>query len=209
MVTDDHQPLLALVWTCFSVALLFVTLRTAIRLRIANGLTADDHWITLALLALLTLCILETIQHPSLYHITAMMDGTPGTDFNELIVDTENYLKYEFAIIILFWTILWSVKAGFLALYFRLFREMKHYRRAWYALVFFAFLAYVGCIITLTLSCGHPVNFFRFAQCGRPEQVWASNFSVYYSTSVDVFTDLCSRCYAYRTARQAVLTSLQ
>lgn len=177
MVTVDHQSLLALVWTCFSVALLFVTLRTAILLRVANGVTADDCWITFALLALLTLCVLETIQHPSLYHITAMMDGTPETDFNELIADTENYLKYEFAIVILFWTILWSVKAGFLALYFQLFREMKHYRRAWYALVVLAFLAYVGCIITLTLSCGHPANFFRFAQCGRPEQVWASNFS--------------------------------
>lgn len=192
MVSMDKQSLLILLWTSFSVALVSIALRTAIRLRVATRPTADDYWITLALLALLTLIILETIQHPSLYQITGMMDGTPVTDFNRLIADTEHYLRYQFAIIILYWTVLWSVKAGFLALYFRFFRELKHYRRAWYALVVFTFLAYIGCIITLTLSCGHPTNFFRFAKCAKPHQIWASNLSVYYSTSIDVFTDLCS-----------------
>lgn len=192
MVSVDHSSLLALVWTCFSVALLFVALRTAIRLRVASRPTADDYWITLALAALLTLCALETVQEPSLAPITGIMDGTGVENFNSLIADTEHYLKYQFPIIVLFWTVLWSVKASFLALYFRFFRELKHYRRAWYGLVVFTFLAYVGCIITLTLSCGQPASFFRFAQCGRPEQIWASNLSVYYSTTVDVFTDLCS-----------------
>ncbi|KAL2114011.1 hypothetical protein VUR80DRAFT_1307 [Thermomyces stellatus] len=191
MVSVDHSSLLALVWTCFSVALLFVALRTAIRLRVASRPTADDYWITLALAALLTLCALETVQEPSLAPITGIMDGTGVENFNSLIADTEHYLKYQFPIIVLFWTVLWSVKASFLALYFRFFRELKHYRRAWYGLVVFTFLAYVGCIITLTLSCGQPASFFRFAQCGRPEQIWASNLSVYYSTTVDVFTDLC------------------
>lgn len=194
MVSVDHDSLLALVWTCFSVAFLFVALRTAIRIRVASRLTADDYWITFALAALLTLCILETIQEPSLAPITGIMDGTGIHDFNSLIADTEHYLRYQFPIIVLFWTVLWSVKAGFLALYFKFFRELKHYRRAWFALALFTFLAYLGCIVTLTLSCGHPTNFFRFAQCGRPEQIWASNLSVYYSTSVDVFTDLCSAC---------------
>ena len=192
MASVDHNSLLALIWTSFGVALLFVALRTAIRLRVTSRPAADDYWITLALAALLTFCTLETIQHPSLYQISGILDGNPLSDLNQLITDTEQYLKYQFIIIILFWTILWSVKAGFLALYFKFFCELKHYRRAWYALVVFTFLAYIGCIITLTLSCGHPANFFRFAKCGRPEQIWASNLSVYYSTSVDVFTDLCS-----------------
>jgi hypothetical protein len=192
MASVDHDSLLALIWTSFSIALLFVALRTAVRLRIATRPSADDCWITLALAALLSLCVLETIQHPSLYHITAIMEGTPIADINQLVVDTETYLKYEFAIIILYWTVLWSVKGGFLALYFKFFRELRHYRRAWYALVGLCILAYVGCITTLVFSCGSPANFFRFAQCAKPEQIWASNLSVYFSTSIDVFTDLCS-----------------
>ncbi|KAK0702344.1 hypothetical protein B0H67DRAFT_595524 [Lasiosphaeris hirsuta] len=185
-----HYSLLALVWTCFSVAFLFVGLRTVIRARHADRLTADDYWIFLALATLLTLCILETIQLRSLYYITAVIAGViPISD--RLISTTEDYLRFEFPIIILFWTVLWCVKAGFLALYYKLFRDLALYRRVWYALATFTFLAYVGCLITLCLSCGHISNFFTFAQCGKPEYIWASNLSVYYSTVIDVFTDLC------------------
>lgn len=185
-----HYSLLALVWTSFSIAFLFVGLRTVIRARHADRLTADDYWIFLALATLLTLCILETIQLRSLYYITAVIAGViPIGD--KLISTTEDYLRFEFPIIILFWTVLWCVKAGFLALYYKLFRDLALYRRVWYALATFTFLAYVGCLITLCLSCGHISNFFAFAQCGKPEHIWASNLSVYYSTVIDVFTDLC------------------
>lgn len=200
MASVDHagslpqHSLLILVWACFSVAFLFVALRTAIRFKVADRPTADDYWIFLAFATLLTLCILETIQLPSLYYLAAMIaGGAAPKSIVQLISSTETYLRFEFAIIILFWTVLWCVKAGFLALYFKLFRELRPYRRAWYVLATFTFLAYVGCLITLCMSCGPISNFFSFAQCGRPEDVWASNLSVYYSTAVDVFTDLCSR----------------
>lgn len=188
-----HNSLVALVWTSFGVASVLVTLRTVTRLKFTvRRLTAEDYWIFLAFASLLTLCILETIQLPSLFHITAVLAGAIPLSA-QLITFTEDYLKYEFAIIILFWTVLWCVKASFLALYLKLFRELVIYRRVWYFLAVFTFLAYAGCIITLCLSCGHISNFFKFGQCARPEYIWASNLSVYYSTALDVFTDLCSR----------------
>lgn len=187
-----HRSLLALVWACFGVAFLFVLLRTAIRFRVVNRLSAEDAWIFLALAALLTLCILETIQLPSLYQITAVITGAIPLS-KDLMHYTEEYLRFEFPIIILFWSVLWCVKAGFLALYYKLFRELPIYRRAWYILAVFTFLAYGGCVLTLCLSCGRISNFFEFGKCGKPEDVWASNLSVYYSTVVDVFTDLCSK----------------
>ena len=188
-----HKALLALVWACFGVAFLFVALRTVIRFRVADRLNGDDYWMFLATATLLTLCILETVQLPSLYYMTAVLAGKIPIS-EGLISHTETYLRFEFPIIILFWTVLWCVKAGFLALYFKLFRELPVYRRVWYVLAVFTFLAYVGCVITLSVSCGSDIsNFFEFAQCGKPEDVWASNLSVYYSTVVDVFTDLCSR----------------
>ncbi|KXX79237.1 hypothetical protein MMYC01_205626 [Madurella mycetomatis] len=182
--------LLALIWASFSAAFLFAMLRAAIRFKVSNRPTTDDLWILLALSSLLTLCILETIQLPSLYYITGVTSGVLPIS-QELISQTEDYLKLEFPIIILFWTVLWSVKAGFLALYFKLCRELVIYRRIWYALAGFTFLAYVGCIVTLIVSCGSFNNLFEFGKCGNPESVWASNFSVYYSTTIDVFTDLC------------------
>ena len=187
-----HHSLLALVWTSFGAAFLFVALRMAIRFKVSDRLTAEDYWMVLALATLLTLCVLETIQLPSLYYMTAVIAGEIPVSM-QLIPHTEEYLRLEFPIIILFWTVLWCVKAGFLALYFKLFRELALYRRVWYALAAFTFLAYAGCLVTLCLSC-HPIsNFFQFAKCGEPEDIWASNLSVYYSTVVDVFTDLCSK----------------
>src|SRR5690348_5150715 len=136
-----HDSLLALVWTCFGVACLMVVLRTITRLRYTQRrLTFEDYWIFLALASLLTLCILETVQLPSLFHITAVLTGTIPLS-QELITFTEEYLKYEFAIIVLFWTVLWCVKASFLSLYFKLFRELIHYRHVWYLLSAFTLLA--------------------------------------------------------------------
>ncbi|KAK3934622.1 hypothetical protein QBC46DRAFT_273425 [Diplogelasinospora grovesii] len=185
-----HNSLLALVWACFSAAFLFVTLRTVIRFKVADRLTVEDYWMFFALATLLALCILETIQLPSLYYITAITEGAIPISM-DLISQTEDYLRLEFPIILLFWTVLWSVKASFLALYYKLFRELGLYRRVWYFLATFTFLAYVGCYVTLCLSCRPISNFFEFAKCGKPEDIWASNLSVYYSTVIDVFTDLC------------------
>ena len=191
--TLPHRSLLALVWACFSAAFLLVSLRTVVRLKIVRQRpTTDDCWIFLALVTLLTLCILETIQLPSLYYMTAAMTGAIPVS-TDLITNTEEYLRFEFPIIILFWTVLWCVKGSFLALYFKLFRELRLYRRVWYVLAGFTFLAYAGCVTTLSLSCRPTSNFFKFAQCGKSQDIWASNFSVYYSTAIDVFTDLCSK----------------
>lgn len=186
-----HKSLLALIWTCFSTAFGLVSLRTAVRLRAGNRPTPDDYLMFLALACLLSLCILETIQLPSVYYITAVLAGAIPIS-TDIIDRTEDYLRFQFPIVILFWSVLWSVKAAFLGLYWKIFRDLPGYRQAWYVLAVFTFLAYGGCVVTLSLSCGPNIrNFFAFNKCGGPEHVWASNFSVYWSTGSDVVTDIC------------------
>jgi hypothetical protein len=187
-----RQSLLAVVWTSFSVAFLLVVLRTAVRFKFLARLTMEDYWIFLALATLLASCVLQTIQLPSLYNMVGMIAGVIPIS-TELISTVENYLRFEFAIMILFWTVLWCVKASFLALYFKLFRELPMYRRAWYILAVFTFCAYVGCWVTLFTSCRPISNFFKFLQCNSERDIQASRLSVYYSTAVDIFTDLCSK----------------
>jgi hypothetical protein len=192
----SHKSLLILIWVSFSAAFLLVTLRTAIRIRSpATHQVAplEDCWIFLALAALLALCVLETIQLPSQNYITGVLSGAiPLTSFETVIAHTERYLLFQFPIVILFWTVLWSIKGAFLALYWRLFRDLTWYRRVWFVLAVFTLLTYGGCVTTLVLSCGPDVrNFFAFNKCAGPQNVWSSNFSVYFSTAVDVFTDVC------------------
>jgi hypothetical protein len=185
--------LLALVWTSFSIAFLLVVLRTAIRFKVVARLATEDYWMFLALAALLTTCILQTIQLPSLYYMSAVIAGVIPVSADLMSIG-DNYLRFEFPIIVLFWTVLWCVKASFLALYFKLFRDLPLYCRAWYILAAFTFCAYVGCWITVLMSC-HPISsFFKFAQCETEQDVWATRMSVYYSTAVDIFSDLCSKC---------------
>ncbi|KAL2163552.1 hypothetical protein VTH06DRAFT_5610 [Thermothelomyces fergusii] len=198
--TDDVLPrtsLLVLIWVCFSTACFFVALRTIIRVcsppSTGRLWALEDCWISLALACLLALCILETVQLPSLYYITSVLSGDfAHMSFEGVVSHTKNYLRYQFSIVIVFWTVLWSVKGAFLALYWRLFRDLTWYRRAWFVLTAFTVLAYGGCVTTLALSCGPDVrDFFGFNTCAGPENVWSSNFSVYFSTAVDIFTDLC------------------
>ncbi|KAK4222013.1 hypothetical protein QBC38DRAFT_107148 [Podospora fimiseda] len=189
----SHQNLLILIWTCFSCAFLVVALRAFVRWKFVrtHRPTADDWWTLLALISLTALCVLDTIQLPSLYYITGVLEGTIPISA-DIIYHTQRHLRFQFPIVILYWTVLWSVKAAFLALYYRLFVDLTFYRRAWYFLAVFTALAYGGCITTLVLSCGPNVaNFFGFATCQSPERVWSSNFSVYFSTIIDVFTDVC------------------
>lgn len=189
-----RRSLLILIWTCFSAACLLVTLRTAIRARAGNRLTPDDYCMFLAVACLLTLCVLESVQLSSLFYIEGVLAGAVPIS-GDLIARTEEYLRFQFPIVVLFWSVLWSVKAAFLGLYWKLFRDLDVYRRVWYCLSAFTFLAYGGCIVTLCLSCGPNIaNFFRFGQCAGPAGVWASNFSVYFSTAFDVATDLFSEC---------------
>lgn len=190
--TLRHPVMLAIIWSCFGAAFLIVTGRTAVRLKVVKTPSAEDYWILFGLAALLALCILETIQAPSLYYMTAVLEGKvlPSLD---LIVHTERYLLYQFPITALYWTVLWSIKAAFLALYFKLFKELPVYRRVWYSLAFLTLLGYGGCWASFAFSCGNIDNFFKFNQCGAEWQIWWSNFNVYLSTSVDVLTDVCSK----------------
>jgi hypothetical protein len=186
------QSLLALIWTTFSIAFLFVILRTVIRFKVLGRLVTEDFWIFLAIATLLTNSILQTIQLPSLYYISAVTAGSlaPSAD---LVPIGNDYVRFEFAIIGLFWTVLWCVKASFLAVYFKLFQDVPKYRFAWYILVVFTFCAYVGCWVSSFMTC-HPISdYFNFGHCNKAEDIWVSRMCVYYSTVIDIFTDLCSK----------------
>ena len=183
--------LLALIWTATGVSFLFVVARTFIRIRFAGGLGVEDGWVYLAMATLLTNSILQTVQLPSVYFITAVFTGIiPQSE--ESLVQGDNYVRYEFAIIGLFWTVLWCVKASFLAVYYKLFAHLPAYRRLWYALAGFTLLVYAGCWTLSANTCQPSSDYFIFGECISPEEVQLSRANVYYSTVVDITTDLMS-----------------
>ena len=89
-----------------------VVARTSIRIFKAERLEYDDYWIYLAYLILCVNASLQTVQTPYIYHMVRVRAGLEpaGEGFLE---DGNAYLRYEFAIVGLFWSVLWSVSAHF------------------------------------------------------------------------------------------------
>lgn len=160
----DATGLKAVVWAGAGTACFFVALRLYARWREAGRLFADDYWMVTALAVLITNAALQTHQTASLYYIDDVAAGIVPVG-PELIQEGDVYVRYEFPIIGLMWTVLWCVKASFLALFWRLFDGLPRYRRVWWGVSIFAFFAFVGCWIGSAWTCHPPSVYFAFGKC--------------------------------------------
>jgi hypothetical protein len=136
--------LIAVGWVGVGLASVFVVLRCVARITKMKRLHVDDYWMITALMFLTVNAILGTLQTPALYYLVDVSAGRVPVG-PSVLVQGNIYVRYEFVIIGLFWTVLWCVKASFLSLFYRLFDGLPNYRRMWWAVVVFAALSYVGC----------------------------------------------------------------
>lgn len=173
-----------------------------------NKLEIDDYLVYFALALLIIMCAM----YQSIAHIMFVIDsydvpagGQPPPP--SFIKGAELFLRMQFAIIILFWTTLWTVKLSFLVFYKRLFKKGQARTIFWWRLVTaFVVLTYVGCWATQLASCAPLWHYFKLGifpqaggrigkltisgRCESKRDVWASNFSLYYATTVDILCDL-------------------
>jgi hypothetical protein len=156
--------LITVAWAGFALAAFLVSLRCYVRISETRCLHADDYWVLAALTFLGANAVLQTLQTPNLYYLTELQSGLFALG-PELWHEGGLYTKYEFVIIALFWTITWSIKASFLAMYWRLFNGLANYRRVWWCVVVFAILAYIGCWVSSVLTCHPPSRYFDFGTC--------------------------------------------
>ena len=158
--TIDHAGLLAVIWTTFSIATVFVSLRIAVRWRQNHIFLSDDYWIMWAWACLLTMAILQTEQLDALWYITYLAAGRIQYIPEEMVEQNYQLTRWQFPIIKLFWVVLWSVKASFLAVFYRLVKPFKILRISWICVAVFTGLAFVGCVIASTLTCSPPSDYF-------------------------------------------------
>ena len=155
--------LIAVTWAGFALASGFVFLRCHVRITESRRLYSDDYWLLAALFFLGLNAILQTLQTPSLYYLIYASSGEAPA--GQALIDQGNvYVRYQFVIILLFFTIIWSVKYSFLALYYRLFKGLSAYRRVWWVVVNFAAMAYIGCWIASIWTCHPPSTYFDFGK---------------------------------------------
>lgn len=155
--------LIAVAWSGWVLAAMFVGLRCLVRITETRRLHTDDYWVLAAFVLLTTNAVLQTLQTPSLYYLVWASAGQvqPG---EELVVQGTRYTYFEFVIIALFWTITWSVKSSFLAMYWRLFDGLPNYRKAWIGVAVFAVGSYIGCWFASVWTCHPPSTYFKFGE---------------------------------------------
>lgn len=112
---------------------------------------------------MLTMCILQTEQMDALWFMTYITAGRIAAEPQEIAAQSRQLTRWQFPIITIFWTVLWSVKAGFLTLFFRLIQSFRILRRLWYVVAVFATIAYIGCVLASTLTCDPPSDYFKGA----------------------------------------------
>ncbi|EXJ84958.1 hypothetical protein A1O3_05633 [Capronia epimyces CBS 606.96] len=204
----DEAGLKAVAWAGVGAAGIFLSLRLFARYREARRLFTDDFWMVASFVVLTVNAILQTLQTESLYYMIYVSIGRVPVD-EKLIVEGTTYLKYQFAIIGLMWTVLWCVKASFLSLYWRLFDGLTHYKRIWWAVVVFTVLAYFGCWIASAWTCHPPSTYFQFGQCTKPIDQKGSTISISYSTAVDILSDLMIMSLPLRLLKELQVTRPQ
>ncbi|EKJ68339.1 hypothetical protein FPSE_11347 [Fusarium pseudograminearum CS3096] len=201
--TIDRHGLVVIIWVCFTVATLFVSLRLFVRWHQNRLFLADDCWIFFAWLCTLTMAILQTEQMEALWYMTHLQAGRIAYEPEEMLAQRHQLAKWQFPIIKMFWIILWSVKASFLAIFWRLVQPFVIIRRTWYFVCFFTASALLVCVICSIFTCNTPSDYFR-GSCDSPREQWRQNFNVIFSTTVDVTSDLMIMALPI-----AVLPSLQ
>ncbi|RGP74509.1 hypothetical protein FLONG3_6068 [Fusarium longipes] len=199
----DRYGLVVIVWVCFTIATLFVSLRLFVRWQQNRRFLADDCWIFFAWLCTLTMAILQTEQMDALWYMTYLQAGRIAFDPEEMVAQRYQLTKWQFPIIKMFWIVLWSVKASFLAIFFRLVQPFTVIRRLWYFVAFFTASALVVCIVCSALTCNTPSDYF-YGSCDSPKENWRQHFNIIFSTTVDVTSDLMIMALPI-----AVLPSLQ
>lgn len=148
--------LIAITWTGAALGILFTAIRITIRLTQMKRLLTDDYFVLLALAFLIVNAVLQTLQAPHLYYLALDLTGP------DIIYHGTLYTCYEFAIIGLFWSVLWAIKGSFLALFWIISDNLPQYRRAWWATTIFAVLAYIGCWLASVFTCHPASNYFKF-----------------------------------------------
>jgi hypothetical protein len=170
--------------TSMTLAILFVIARTLARWYKGKGFATEDYLCWFALTCFITMCSLYLIVLGPLYTSQAVAAGTIPAPAN--ILDQVRFLMGRFyAIQLLFWLTLWSVKFSLLWMFRRLVIGLPNYGRIWLGIVVFTALALAGCEISQLLSCDGGMKAY-FTPCmwshlpppSHLENEWPANIYV-------------------------------
>lgn len=146
-------------WTSMTIALGFIIMRCLICLRLKGHLQLDDICVIASAILFLALCC--CYQAGVTYLFSFSMDQGPMSESGDNSQQAQ-WQKFQFAITLLFWCSLWSVKASFLVFLRRLLLGTVTKRMIWwYSVTAFTVTTFIASVGLLFGSCVPLSDFFK------------------------------------------------
>lgn len=132
--------------------------RFYIRWRYIRKLQWDDVLNAAALVALIAFIATYQVYLPTEYN--AELYGLGLSDVAPTEKDIIFSLKMNLANVMLFWIVIYLVKASFLALYWTLFRVSPGFRKAWWAVAIYTCISFCAIFVATLWQCNNPKSVF-------------------------------------------------
>ena len=147
-----------------------------------------------ALIFAIANAIIWQIYIRNMYYTMIVAAGLelPSADFASI---SESYFKSTVAVIILFYSCLWSIKISFLLFFRRLGKNVKHQKLLWWPVFGFTIATYFACIGTIQYPC--LVRSFEYlaTHCATPSAISFQQVTLKLNCAWDVLTDFLSRSH--------------
>ncbi|KAE9370245.1 hypothetical protein N431DRAFT_343209 [Stipitochalara longipes BDJ] len=178
--------------SCLIVSYVLSILRSAARLVKTHQLpfSAEDVFMYFGLVSFTIMCSLYFSYLPKLHNINQVVTGQmePYASMEGDIVTIEKGLLM---LEIFFWSTLWAVKLSLLFMSRKLIVGLSTYTKAWWGVMAFTVLTFVGCVISAFTSCSSLQDWFSPEdKCSTPRDEMAKAASLWYSFAADLLTDL-------------------
>lgn len=185
-----------LIWGGLALAICCCGLRCLARVRAFKKLLLDDYFVLLALLFVLTNAIIWQNEAPNMYYIMGVTAGVVLPDENAANV-AQSWFKSMLAVLILFYSALWSIKVSFLLFFRRLGKNVQGQKRIWWPVFGITLATDFACIGTIQYACLVSSLEYLTAHCATPAATSFQQITLKLNCAWDVITDCLSRSMSH------------
>lgn len=134
---------------------------------------------------------LYIVDLPYLYTLMDWLEH-PSAPTQQIVWSYTMMMRLNWAVTLFFWAALWCVKLSLLLFFRRVISQIRHWMRAWWFILGFTVVTFLGCVISQITSCDSPEDFTVLGKCASARNQRAQVISLYYSYAADVLTDMLS-----------------
>lgn len=172
--------------------MIFVAFRILSRIKLFKRLYWDDVLVVFALIfALASAIIWQAFMAHDMYELMNVSAGLalPGPNF---LADGRRYSRASLAILILFYSTLWSIKLSFLIFFRRLGKNVLRQKLIWWPVFGFTVASYVVAIGVLQYRCLVNSMIYLIEHCTNDSAIQFQRATLLCTCILDVLTDLSS-----------------